>query len=102
MTLGSKLTCSFHIKKGHSAWGQFLLKGRIRAWDGMFSITKEYTPDSRGRWLYRGYCIGGNLIGRWRDTHSAKELNGYEGKQQPLNYILHLDIDIFLHRQVLS
>ncbi|KAK4053082.1 hypothetical protein OIV83_001817 [Microbotryomycetes sp. JL201] len=64
---------------GHSAWGQFLLKGRVRSWDGMFSITKEYTPDSRGRWLYRGYCVGGNLVGRWRDTHTPLDLNGYEG-----------------------
>lgn len=56
--------------QGHSAWGQFLLKGRVRSYDGMFSITKEYTPDSRGRWLYRGYVIGGNLVGRWRDTHT--------------------------------
>ncbi|KAM0792476.1 hypothetical protein ACM66B_005150 [Microbotryomycetes sp. NB124-2] len=64
---------------GHSAWGQFLLKGRVRSYDGMFSITKEYTPDSRGRWLYRGYCVGGNLVGRWRDTHTPLDLNGYEG-----------------------
>ncbi|KAK4058662.1 hypothetical protein OIO90_000106 [Microbotryomycetes sp. JL221] len=64
---------------GHSAWGQFLLKGRIRPYDGMFSLTKEYTPDSRGRWLYRGYCVGGNLVGRWRDTHTPIDLSGYEG-----------------------
>ncbi|GAA5825437.1 hypothetical protein JCM3770_000807, partial [Rhodotorula araucariae] len=55
---------------GHSAWGQFVLKGRVRAWDGMFSIVKEYTPDSRGRWIYRGVLVGGNLVGRWRDTHT--------------------------------
>lgn len=56
---------------GHSAWGQFILKGRVRAWDGMFSIIKEYTPDSRGRWIYRGMVVGGNLVGRWRDTHTC-------------------------------
>lgn len=50
----------------------------------MFSITKEYESDSigresRGRWLYRGYNVGGNLVGRWRDTHTPQDLNGYEG-----------------------
>ncbi|KAM0754135.1 hypothetical protein T439DRAFT_172170 [Meredithblackwellia eburnea MCA 4105] len=69
---------------GHSAWGQFRLKGRVRAYDGMFSITKEYESDSigresRGRWLYRGYNVGGNLVGRWRDTHTPQDLSGYEG-----------------------
>lgn len=34
---------------GHSAWGQFVLQGRVRSWDGLFSLTKEYTPDGRGR-----------------------------------------------------
>ncbi|GAA5978046.1 hypothetical protein JCM10908_004209 [Rhodotorula pacifica] len=64
---------------GHSAWGQFVLKGRVRAWDGMFSIVKEYTPDTRGRWIYRGMLVGGNLVGRWRDTHTPTDMNGYEG-----------------------
>lgn len=27
---------------GHSAWGNFILKGRVRAWDGMASLVKEY------------------------------------------------------------
>ncbi|BGP14001.1 hypothetical protein JCM10213v2_001939 [Rhodosporidiobolus nylandii] len=64
---------------GHSAWGQFILKGRVRAWDGMFTICKEYTPDSRGRWIYRGVLVGGNLVGRWRDTHTPLSMSGYEG-----------------------
>ncbi|GAA6061770.1 hypothetical protein JCM10212_001376, partial [Sporobolomyces blumeae] len=64
---------------GHSAWGQFNLKGRVRAWDGMFTIIKEYTPDSRGRWIYRGYRIGDSLVGRWRDTHTPIDMSGYEG-----------------------
>lgn len=56
----------------------------MRAYDGLFSITKEYESDSigresRGRWLYRGYNVGGNLVGRWRDTHTPQDLNGYEG-----------------------
>jgi len=28
---------------GHSAWGRFVIKGRVRAWDGLASIVKEYT-----------------------------------------------------------
>lgn len=28
---------------GHSAWGEFLLRGRVRLWDGMISLVKEYT-----------------------------------------------------------
>lgn len=27
---------------GHSAWGRFILRGRVRAWDGMASLVKEY------------------------------------------------------------
>ena len=27
---------------GHSAWGRFILKGKVRAWDGMASLVKEY------------------------------------------------------------
>jgi hypothetical protein len=27
---------------GHSAWGRFVLKGRVRAWDGMATLVKEY------------------------------------------------------------
>ncbi|GAA6016630.1 hypothetical protein JCM11491_006024 [Sporobolomyces phaffii] len=64
---------------GHSAWGQFNLRGRVRSWDGMFTIVKEYTPDSRGRWIYRGYRIGDSLVGRWRDTHTPVDMSGYEG-----------------------
>jgi hypothetical protein len=28
---------------GHSAWGSFILRGRVRAWDGMASLVKEYS-----------------------------------------------------------
>lgn len=28
---------------GHSAWGKFILKGRVRAWDGLATLVKEYT-----------------------------------------------------------
>jgi len=34
---------------GHSAWGRFILKGKVRAWDGMASLVKEYAVSSRER-----------------------------------------------------
>lgn len=65
---------------GHSAWGRFTLRGRVRSWDGMIVLKKSYAPDGRGRWLYRGYALtGGTLIGRWRDTFTPSDMNGYEG-----------------------
>ncbi|KAN0066027.1 hypothetical protein ACQY0O_000119 [Thecaphora frezii] len=65
---------------GHSAWGRFVLRGRVRTWDGMLIMTKEYRPDGRGRWLYRGYSVaGGKLVGRWRDTFTPENMSGYEG-----------------------
>jgi hypothetical protein len=65
---------------GHSAWGRFTLRGRIRSWDGMLTMTKEYRPESRGRWLYRGYVVAGNrMVGRWRDTFTPENMSGYEG-----------------------
>lgn len=65
---------------GHSAWGRFIVRGRVRAWDGMVVLSKEYRPDGRGRWIYRGYATAGDtLIGRWRDSFTPGELSGYEG-----------------------
>lgn len=65
---------------GHSAWGRFILRGRVRAWDGMVVLSKEYNPDGRGRWIYRGYVLaGGSFVGRWRDSFTPGELSGYEG-----------------------
>lgn len=65
---------------GHSAWGRFVLRGRVRAWDGMVILSKEYRPDGRGRWLYRGYVTaGGTLVGRWRDSFTPADMSGYEG-----------------------
>lgn len=56
---------------GHSAWGRFNLSGRARLWDGLVYLMKDYSPESRGRWLYRGYVVGGGtMVGRWRDTFS--------------------------------
>lgn len=92
---------------GHSAWGRFYVSGRIRAWDGMCILSKEYyvrrlallsrpaallpllfsscrrsssQPDSRGKWIYRGYVLaGGTMVGRWRDTFTPESWLGYEG-----------------------
>ncbi|KAJ1300685.1 hypothetical protein OPQ81_002332 [Rhizoctonia solani] len=69
--------------EGHSSWGSFKLRGRIRAWDGMIIIVKDYdgpNTQGRGRWLYKGYLVsGGNWVGRWRDTFTSERLSGYEG-----------------------
>ncbi|CAO1631285.1 unnamed protein product [Sympodiomycopsis kandeliae] len=66
--------------EGHSAWGRFYLRGRVRAWDGMVILTKEYRPDGRGRWLYRGYVTNQKkFIGRWRDSFTPGDMSGYEG-----------------------
>ncbi|KAG8740707.1 hypothetical protein FRC10_003957 [Ceratobasidium sp. 414] len=69
--------------EGHSNWGQFHLKGRIRHWDGMITLVKDYAgpnTQGRGRWLYKGYIVAGaNWVGRWRDTFTAERLSGYEG-----------------------
>ncbi|KAF8596940.1 hypothetical protein BDV93DRAFT_562807 [Ceratobasidium sp. AG-I] len=69
--------------EGHSSWGKFRLRGRIRPWDGMITLVKDYAgpqTEGRGRWLYKGYIIaGGNWVGRWRDTFTATRLSGYEG-----------------------
>ncbi|KAL4065502.1 hypothetical protein V8B97DRAFT_1875285 [Scleroderma yunnanense] len=70
------------IGEGHSAWGQFNLYGRVRPLDGLVSLLKEYVDRDRGRWLYRGFLVGntnGHLSGRWRDTHTAPDVLGYEG-----------------------
>ena len=46
----------------------------------MLIMTKEYRPDGRGKWLYRGYSVaGGKLVGRWRDTFTPDNMYGYEG-----------------------
>lgn len=70
---------------GHSAWGKFYVRGRVRIWDGLVLLLKEYGPGRQGRWLYRGYCnAGGTLVGRWRDAYTPHGVHGYEGP-----FILH-------------
>ena len=55
-------------------------------WNSCFVL--PYFPNTlqvdgdRGSWLYRGYLVGntfGHLAGRWRDTLSPVEVDGYEG-----------------------
>ncbi|KAF9510423.1 hypothetical protein BS47DRAFT_67075 [Hydnum rufescens UP504] len=67
--------------KGHSARGPFILKGRVRLWDGMVNLVKTYTLDNgQGTQLYRGYILSNGLwIGRWRDTVTEEDTNGFEG-----------------------
>ncbi|KIY67652.1 hypothetical protein CYLTODRAFT_422366 [Cylindrobasidium torrendii FP15055 ss-10] len=65
--------------RGHSAWGEFDLFGRIRPFDGFVSLSKDYVDGERGRWIYRGFVVGNNLAGRWRDCLSPLEVQGYEG-----------------------
>lgn len=65
---------------GHSSWGHFQVKGRVRAWDGMLAFLKIYDAGRHGRWLYRGYYSPGDMIvGRWRDTLTSEGSDGYEG-----------------------
>lgn len=65
---------------GHSSWGHFQVKGRVRAWDGMLTFLKIYDAGRHGRWLYRGYHAPGDMIvGRWRDTLTSAAVDGYEG-----------------------
>jgi hypothetical protein len=65
---------------GHSAWGRFIISGHVRVWDGLLYLVKEYTPDQRGKWMYRGYVVGDDImVGRWRDTATGEEYVGYEG-----------------------
>jgi hypothetical protein len=43
---------------GHSAWGRFILKGRVRLWDGMATLVKEYAVSAgAARSEHREYTI---------------------------------------------
>lgn len=69
---------------GHSAWGRFTLRGRVRSWDGLLVVRKSYDTDDRGQWLYRGYALAGAcLVGRWRDVVTPRDMTGYEGYVNP-------------------
>ncbi|KAF9532676.1 hypothetical protein CPB83DRAFT_880763 [Crepidotus variabilis] len=64
------------------AWGDYSLYGRVRAWDGLvilFRFPTSPTQDGLGRHLFKGYIHDRNLVGRWRDTFTPKNMIGYEG-----------------------
>jgi hypothetical protein len=71
--------------EGHSAWGGFTLRGRVRALDGFLLVQKRYADagdGDRGEWLYRGLLVGarhGNIAGRWRECMTPALEPGYEG-----------------------
>ncbi|KAF8583511.1 hypothetical protein K439DRAFT_1348493 [Ramaria rubella] len=70
------------LGEGHSSWGDFELRGRVRASDGLVTVLKQYVShetESRAKWIYRGYLVGGKLVGRWRDALTPLRLDGYEG-----------------------
>lgn len=31
------------VGTGHSAWGEFIVRGRVRLWDGLITLVKEYS-----------------------------------------------------------
>lgn len=69
---------------GRSNWGSFRFRGRVRAFDGLMTLLKEYASDvpspaqaTRGNWLYRGYVTADSrLVGTWRDTFSPEDVSG--------------------------
>ncbi|KIY44863.1 hypothetical protein FISHEDRAFT_50592, partial [Fistulina hepatica ATCC 64428] len=77
--MGSPTSDIFITGEGHSAWGRFRFLGRVRPSDGFIVISKTYADGQRDKWFYRGYLLGDTLAGRWRDTHSPNDLDGYEG-----------------------
>lgn len=70
------------VGEGHSNWGRFSLRGRVRKSDGFVTFLKRYGDGARGDWLYRGYVVGhprGNFVGRWRETVTPIDEVAYEG-----------------------
>ena len=83
---GSEYTKEMYIDgTGRSGWGHFKLTGRVRPWDGMITLVKEYTtndaagnpPSTRGKWLYRGYIMqDSRFVGCWRDSFTDCSFRG--------------------------
>lgn len=70
---GESVRCSRHDFEGIcKTFDAFVVQGFVHIFfqDGMYA---------RGRWLYRGYLVGGRLAGRWRDTMTPLGMEGYEG-----------------------
>ncbi|ORX36504.1 hypothetical protein BD324DRAFT_580977 [Kockovaella imperatae] len=72
----------------NTGWGRGIVRGRVRAWDGLVSLSVKIsvgrdtaTSDhGLGTWLWRGYLeTGGYFIGRWRDVVNPLSLQGHEG-----------------------
>jgi hypothetical protein len=60
-----------------SDWGWAMVRGRIRAWDGLVILALEYPQHAMSKWLWRGYLhTGGHLLGRWRDSVTDEHLRG--------------------------
>jgi hypothetical protein len=60
-----------------SDWGWALVRGRIRAWDGLVIMAIDYPQHAMSKWLWRGYLhTGGHLLGRWRDSITDEHLRG--------------------------
>ncbi|KAL7416401.1 hypothetical protein BDY24DRAFT_429612 [Mrakia frigida] len=76
---------------GRGKWGECRFYGRVRAYDGMITLVKEYTANAlhKSKWIYRGYLHqDSRLVGVWRDTFSELGTQGYESgfsarKQSP-------------------
>ncbi|KZS93028.1 hypothetical protein SISNIDRAFT_97151 [Sistotremastrum niveocremeum HHB9708] len=65
------------------AWGGFKFIGRVRLYDGLIVLLREWAidePNVHGRWLFRGYLNGGqNWVGRWREGGTDLKVPGMEG-----------------------
>ncbi|KDQ55950.1 hypothetical protein JAAARDRAFT_208208 [Jaapia argillacea MUCL 33604] len=53
------------------AWGAFNFIGRVRLSDGMITLKREpkNAGDANlGTWVFEGYLLGGQFVGRWRPS----------------------------------
>jgi hypothetical protein len=83
---GAEVLDTLLTGEGHSAWGGFALRGRVRTLDGLLTVQKRYAGAGgaeRGEWLYRGLLVGAgpraNIGGRWRECMTPAQDAGYEG-----------------------
>lgn len=69
-------------EKHGAAWGHFNIIGRVRPWDGMVTLLRTPRDPEQahsGKWVFRGYVHDQNFVGRWRETNTAPDTDGYEG-----------------------
>lgn len=63
--------------RGHSYEGEFIVKGRVRSWDGLLTLWVHIAGVPVGKWIYRSYIQAGGLnVGRWRDTFTPENMRG--------------------------